>query len=493
MKSASRFEKIAARMWNLLNEGKPFTPIFTIGVFLTYALLFSGDFSGILTGFLLTLPLFVLYWRYDFPLFLRNYLWIPLILWLFARGTNESVLPLFAWGTGLYFFFTVFFWGTIYYHLRIGTDWFNFTRFWKLVLKNSDSTSGNAQEQLPKVALLLAYWQGATVESIASPDLFYLWFPAVLFAYAFILHRNLFDWKPKLPADLTVDAEVPASEKVYVLVIDGMRKDRYMAANTPFLERLRQGGTEYTNMETVYPARTVVCFSSMFTGARPEDHGIHSNMVWNTTGVKSDTVFERLRDVGKSGKLLGIAHLVDAFGSKDVRTVTAVMHNDVADRNIVERAKRIVREEDPDLLAIQLIGTDQTGHSRGTLYPEYIDKIEEADRLLEDFCAELEALGKLDDATLIVMADHGQADGIGGHGHLDEGERFVPFWMYGPTIAPGKKVDTHRHILSLAPTVARMLGADIPRDSRGVLLSEAFTDSNKETRHGQDHRIPARS
>jgi hypothetical protein len=35
MKSASRFEKVAARAWNLLNEGKPFTPIFTVGVFLT--------------------------------------------------------------------------------------------------------------------------------------------------------------------------------------------------------------------------------------------------------------------------------------------------------------------------------------------------------------------------------------------------------------------------------------------------------------------------
>jgi len=76
------------------------------------------------------------------------------------------------------------------------------------------------------------------------------------------------------------------------------------------------------------------------------------------------------------------------------------------------------------------------------------------------------------------MADHGQADGIGGHGHLDEGERFVPFWMYGKQIHAGRKVDTHRHILSLGPTVAKQLGAEIPHDSRGVLLTEAFEEES---------------
>ncbi len=475
MKSASRFEKVAARAWNLLNEGKPFTPIFTIGVFLTYVLWTQMPLAEAGLGFIVTLPLFILLWRYDFPLFLRNYLWIPVIVWLFLRGTNVDYLPLFAYGAGLYFFFTIFFWGTIYYHLRIGTRWTNFTRFWKLVLKNSDSTSGNAQEQLPKVALLLMYWW--TASDASTLDMTFIWFPIGLFVFAWILHHYLFDWKPKLPEAMTADADLPTSEKVYVLIVDGMRKDRYMAANTPFLERLRQEGTEYTNMETVYPARTVVCFSSMFTGARPKDHGIHSNMVWNTTGVKTDTVFDRLRAVDKSGKILGIAHLVDAFGSTDVRTVTAVMHNDVADRNIVERAKQIVHEEDPDLLAIQLIGTDQTGHSRGTLYSEYVEKIEEADALLAEFCEELDRLGKLEDATFIVMADHGQADGIGGHGHLDEGERFVPFWMYGKNVHAGLKVDTHRHILSLGPTITKVLGADIPHDSRGVLLTEAFKEA----------------
>ena len=59
---------------------------------------------------------------------------------------------------GLYVFFTVFFWGTLYYHLRTGAPRTNFIRFWRLVLENPDSTSGNFLEQVPKALLALSPW-----------------------------------------------------------------------------------------------------------------------------------------------------------------------------------------------------------------------------------------------------------------------------------------------------------------------------------------------
>ena len=53
-------------------------------------------------------------------------------------------------------FFTVFFWGSLYYHLRTGAPWTNFTRFWRLVATNSDPTSGNMLEQVPKMVMALS-------------------------------------------------------------------------------------------------------------------------------------------------------------------------------------------------------------------------------------------------------------------------------------------------------------------------------------------------
>ncbi len=60
---------------------------------------------------------------------------------------------------GVYLTFTIVLWGTIYYHLRIRTSWFNFTRFWRLVLENPDPTSGNFLEQIPKLAILVLAFQ----------------------------------------------------------------------------------------------------------------------------------------------------------------------------------------------------------------------------------------------------------------------------------------------------------------------------------------------
>ncbi|MBW7455870.1 alkaline phosphatase family protein, partial [Paenibacillus sepulcri] len=486
MKKASAFEIVAARCWNLLNEGRPFTPIFVIGAYLLYHVRDLSEPSfwiAFALGLLVGLPVFGLYFVYDFPLFLRNYLWLPIVAALVLWRDVPLDLGLYGTALGLFFFFTVYFWGTFYYHLRIGTSWWNFRRFWKLVLKNSDSTSGNAQEQMPKFLLLLFIvdmtaqgWQFDGEQT----RLLYSWtsyacFVIGLMVYTWVLHRYLFDWKPREIATRTSNVTVPKkgiSDKVFVLVIDGMRKDRFEEADAPFLKKWRAEGTEYTQMETVYPARTVVCFSSMFTGTYPREHGITSNMVWSL-GIKTESIFDSLRKVGKRGRLLGIAHLIDSMGD-DVESVTAVMHNDKADRNIMERAKLIMTEQNPDLLVVQFIATDQTGHSMGALYDEYRVKIEEADRLIAEFAGWLKSEGHADNATFIVCADHGQADGIGGHGHLDEGERYVPFFIHGPAVNRGVKVEDKHSLISVAPTLSYLLGAPFPDHSRGPVLMEAI-------------------
>ena len=224
MKKASPFEIVAARCWNLLNEGKPFTPIFVLGVFLLYRIGEWSDtqfWSAAGLGLLITLPFFVIYYCFDFPLLLRNYLWLPLIAALLVW--DHGSLSLYLLALGLFYFFTVYFWGTFYYHLRIGTSWWNFTRFWKLVLKNSDSTSGNAQEQMPKFLLLLLVWNhfydvfysiGSFDAFTAAADLHLLTpaiFAACLWLYSYVLHANLFDWKPAEAAPLTDKSGWPQS------------------------------------------------------------------------------------------------------------------------------------------------------------------------------------------------------------------------------------------------------------------------------------------
>ena len=63
------------------------------------------------------------------------------------------------------------------------------------------------------------------------------------------------------------------------------------------MDRLAREGTEYLDVEPAYPARTVVCFSSMLTGAAPAEHGMRSNFA-PRLGVRSESVFESWRAAG---------------------------------------------------------------------------------------------------------------------------------------------------------------------------------------------------
>ncbi|ABG04147.1 type I phosphodiesterase/nucleotide pyrophosphatase [Rubrobacter xylanophilus DSM 9941] len=477
MRPASGFEIVAARLWNVLNEGKSFHPVFVLGTFL---LLHAGELAGAgfwgraLPALALAAPLVALFVVYDFPLRLRWALWA--FLAAFVLLFRFADLAAAALALGLYVFFTVFFWGTLYYHLRTGAPWTNFLRFWRLVLENPDSTSGNFLEQVPKALLALFVLEYLVAEppalGRAAPVLGFI---AAVGAASHLVHERFFDWRPVYPEGPTreVNRGEPLARRVIVVVIDGCRLDRFREARKPYIERMMRRGTVYETVETVYPARTVVCFSSMLTGAPPERHGITSNLVLRL-GLRVESVFDALRRAGKSGRLVGIAHLIDAFGD-DVASVTSVAHNDKIDRNLIARARRELEERDPDLLVLQLLAVDQNGHVRGTYYPEYVEQIETTDRLVEEFMGWCEERGYLEGAAVILMADHGQGRGIGAHGHLSEGERFVPFAMWGSGVGEGRVVKEPRSILDLAPTICYLLGVEPPAGSSGRVLKEGLT------------------
>ncbi|HWH43240.1 MAG TPA: alkaline phosphatase family protein [Thermoleophilaceae bacterium] len=477
MRAAGVAEVWAARAWNVFNEGRPFSIVYPAMVLaaavpaglapggpLLLALVGAGALSLVLS-------------RFSFPLRGRALLWIaalaaaPLVEPWRAPGLIVGALAGYA-------FFTVLFWGTLYYRLRTGAPWTNFARFWRLVATNSDPTSGNALEQIPKFVLtlsagvLLAEEPGTgSAGRIAGAGLI----AAALGALAW---RRFAATLPRYPDEKTVPGTIisPATKvpgtaisparRVYVIVVDGCNRSRLWQARTPVMDHLAREGSEYLAVDTAYPARTVVCFSSMLTGAPPDEHGMRSNFA-PRLGVRCESVFDVLDRHGRTGRLVGIAHLLDPFGEEHVRSVTSVQPTGRIDHSLAAAAREVVERDDPDLLVLQLLAADQLGHVRGTRNPEYLDQLEETDRRIGEFLAFLGERGKLDDATVILMADHGQGRGIGGHGHMDWGETPVPFVVHGRGAVPGAVSDEPRSVLELAATVSALLGVEPPASARG--------------------------
>ena len=472
-RAAGPVEVWAARAWNVFNEGRPFSIVYPVLVLLAAVPVGLAPDGSILLALAAALAVSSVLACFTFPLRGRLLLWLALALsvpllepW---RAPGLLLGALAGW-----LVFTVVVWGSVYYHLRTGAPWLNGLRFWRLVLTNSDPTSGNALEQVPKMlmslsaATLLAEEPGAgSIAAIAAAA-------ALAAALGFVAQRRFARTRmPRYPTRTPSTQIGPAlARRVYVIVIDGCNRGRLWQAHAPVVDRLAREGTEYLAVEPAYPARTVVCFSSMLTGATPAEHGMRSNFVARL-GVRTESIFDVLERHGRRGRLVGIAHLLDPFGEDVVSSVTSVQPTGRIDHSLSAEARRVVEEEDPDLLVLQLLAADQLGHVRGVRNAEYLEQLADTDRRVGEFLAFLDERGKLDGATVVLMADHGQGRGIGGHGHLDWGESPVPFVVWGEGAVPGATSREPRSVLELAATIADLLGVERPSAARGRTLVPA--------------------
>ena len=471
-RAAGPAEVWAARAWNVFNEGRPFSVVYPLLVLLAAAPLGLGPEGQLALALVGAAVTALVLSRFSFALRGRA------LLWLAALASLPLLEPwrapgLLAGALAGYAFFTVVVWGSIYYHLRTGAPWTNGLRFWRLVLTNSDPTSGNALEQLPK--LLIALGAGTLLaEEPGAGSLVRVGVAVALAAGLGALAARSFARRlPRYPEPAPREAvRDPIARRVYVIVVDGCNRGRLWQADAPVMDRLAREGTEYLAVEPAYPARTVVCFSSMLTGASPAEHGMRSNFA-PRLGVRRESIFDVLEREGRRGRLVGIAHLLDPFGEDVVRSVTSVQPTSQIDTSLAAEGRRVVEEEDPDLLVLQLLAADQLGHVRGVRSPEYLEQIAETDGHVHGFLDFLDETGRLEGATVILMADHGQGRGIGGHGHLDWGERPVPFVVWGEGALPGTVSREPRSVLELAPTIARLLGVPQPEAARGRPLLPA--------------------
>lgn len=64
----------------------------------------------------------------------------------------------------------------------------------------------------------------------------------------------------------------------------------------------------------------------------------------------------------------------------------------------------------------------------------------------------------------------------------------MPFFMHGPMIECGKKVEEFGSIVSVAPTISALLGISLPDHARGPVLKEAFKQKEQTSYEEADHR-----
>ncbi len=249
-----------------------------------------------------------------------------------------------------------------------------------------------------------------------------------------------------------------AKQHVVLFLVDGMRPDGMMLADTPTMDALRTGGAHTLAARTVMPSMTLPCHTSLFLGVRPSRHGITTNIwqpqvrpipglfdVLHQAGLVTAFFYnwEELRDLSRPGSLNASFMVKDITGDGQ------------ADTAVSQLAAHWLQNNPFNFAFVYLGGTDLAGHAYGWMSDGYLQAINHADQCIQRV---LDVLPE--DCTVIVTSDHGGHEQT--HGTDCDEDMTTPLIIHGPTIPAGHAIQRPVEITDIAPTIARLFAVELP-------------------------------
>lgn len=293
--------------------------------------------------------------------------------------------------------------------------------------------------------------------------------------------------------DVALSAGEPLSERVVLIVLDGVRVDAAegMAA-VQALSRRGVSGVLMTEMPSLSrPAR-----ATFATGARPEVHGVMTNGRHEPPPIPS--LFSLAKAQGVHVAVAGDSSWGQAFPgmlaaarefNKELRESETPEAGPLVEwqQGICDGTVPFLSRFESGLLVAGVTAPDAAGHDFGGESEIYKEVVQAADacvgRLVE----------ALDDGrtTFVVVSDHGhiQRRGHGGHGGTESVVRRTPLVMAGPGVAAAGSAVDGRHV-DVAPTVATLLGLPLPALAEGEPLEEML-EMTAEQRSALAERVAA--
>lgn len=260
----------------------------------------------------------------------------------------------------------------------------------------------------------------------------------------------------------------PVTRRVVIVLIDALRYDTsYKSAVMPFLNGLRTQGASAT-MHSQPPSFSAPGYTTILTGAWPD---INDSQLFNPDDAFSartftqDDIFAAAQHAGLKSAVSGYSWFEGMLANSGVDAGFYTPGEDKDADNEVMAAALPWLTEDYQLVLIHIDQVDYAGHHEGgPRNPNWDAAATRADNILSEIAARLD----LTRDTILVISDHGQID-RGGHGGPESVTLVEPFVLAGAGVVPGKYGDIN--MVDIAPTLAAMLGTNIPASSQGHVLT----------------------
>lgn len=261
----------------------------------------------------------------------------------------------------------------------------------------------------------------------------------------------------------------PLTRRVVFVLVDALRLDTSLKPEVmPFLNELRYQGASAI-MHSRPPSYSEPGYTVLLTGAWPDlsDGPIINLPYEEIPAFTQDDLFSAAHQAGLKTAVSGYYWFEKLISQEaiDARYYTPG-EDHLADREVVNAALDWLEAGRFQLVLVHLDQVDYAGHHEGgPRDPRWDAAARRADDLLREIVAEMD----LTRDTLLVVSDHGQID-QGGHGGQDAITLVEPFVLVGAGVKPGQYGEIQ--MVDVAPTVAALLGINIPASSQGRVLTE---------------------
>jgi hypothetical protein len=264
----------------------------------------------------------------------------------------------------------------------------------------------------------------------------------------------------------------PFTRRVVVILIDALRYDTSTNSSVmPFLNKLRAQGASAT-MHSQPPSYSDPAWTTILTGAWPD---INDSQLFNppddfsARALTQDNIFAAAHRLGLNTAISGHIWFKGLLANSAVTSgFYTPAEDNSADTQVVSAALPWLTG-DYQLVLIHLDQVDYAGHYEGgPISSKWNASATRVDTMLGEIISRLD----LAQDTVMLVSDHGQID-RGGHGGPDPITLLEPFVLAGAGVIPGNYGDVQ--MVDIAPTLAALLGTNIPASNQGHVLTALLT------------------
>jgi hypothetical protein len=268
----------------------------------------------------------------------------------------------------------------------------------------------------------------------------------------------------------------PIGSRVVLVIISGLSAEVFNQLELTNFERLRESGANVTvqSQPPTYPAST---WLTIVSGAGPTltNEPLLYPRLGQIQPAAISTLFSLSHAQGKDTALLGQPlwqELLPA-GSFD-RAFFTSLPDRAGDQAIIDRLRDIFEDEQLALVVVHFNGVNFAAETLGGPLGEgYQAALEQLDRQLGVMLNLLDP----DRTTVVITSDHGHIE-RGGYGGHDETVINLPLILYGRSVIPGDYSPVKQS--DIAPTIAALLGLNVPATNEGRPLLEMLQVSERE-------------